>query len=442
MTELIVGAFLAMLLLNWAVETGLAGLNLAHTLAAPDGPPPALAGLVDADTVRRGRAYTAARLRFAIVRGAAGLVLLPVLLLSGLLPWLEGALAGLGLEGAHLFVAYLVSLLVLSGLAGLPFTLYGTFGLETAFGFNRTTFRLWLLDRAKGLALGAALGLPFLYGVFYFMAGTGRWWWLWLFAFITAVQLVLVWLYPAFIAPLFNKFTPLPQGELRSRMEEMAGRARFRPREISTMDASRRSGHSNAYFTGLFRPRIVLFDTMLEEMETDESLAVLAHEMGHYRMRHVHKGLALNLAGLLAMLWVLSLLAQWPPLFQAFGFAAPSLHAAVALVVAMGGVFTFYLDPLLAWISRRHEFAADAFAVDLLQLPEALKSALIRLSGRNLADPTPHPWYSAYHHSHPTLLERMAAVDRLAVPQARVPHGDKAKAGARKSGSGTGPART
>ena len=236
-TELIIGAFLAMLLLNWAVETGLAGLNLVHTLASPEEPPAPLAGLVGPETVRRSRDYTVVRLRLGLVQDAVGVVALLALLFSGLLPWLEIYLTGLGLSGPHLFVVYLVSLLALSALVRLPFALYRTFAIETAFGFNRMTLGLWLRDRAKGLALGTALGLPFLYGVYFFMGGAGGWWWLWLFAFITVVQLVLVWLYPSFIAPLFNTFTPLPQGELRTRMEDMAARAGFRARGIFTMDA-------------------------------------------------------------------------------------------------------------------------------------------------------------------------------------------------------------
>ncbi|MCZ6730091.1 MAG: M48 family metallopeptidase [SAR324 cluster bacterium] len=412
MSELIVTTFLALFLVKWAVETGLAGLNLVHALSAPHTLPAPLVGLVDRETVLRSRAYSAARLRYAIVSGSVGAALLLVLLFSGLLTWLEAVLAGLGLDGAHLFVTYLALLAVLSGLARLPFTLWRTFRIETAFGFNRTGPGLWLLDRAKGLALGAALGIPFLYAVYGFMQGTGGWWWLWLFAFIVLVQFVLVWLYPSVIAPLFNRFAPLPDGELRRGVEELARRAGFRTGGIFTMDASRRSGHSNAYFTGFLRPRIVLFDTLLDEMSLDESLAVLAHEMGHYRKGHIYKGLAIQMAGMLAGLWILSLLVDWPPLFAAFGFSAPSHYAALILFLAMGGAFTFYLDPLLAWISRRHEFQADAYSVALLAQPEALKSALVRLNGQNLANLTPHPWYAAYHYSHPTLPQRLAAIDR------------------------------
>ncbi len=411
MTELIVALFLALFLLHWAVETGLAGMNLVYVLAHPPGVPEPLAGAVAPETVRKSRDYTVTKLRFGIVRDVfrAGLVLLA--LFSGLLPWLEGRLEALSLEGPHLFAAYLGVLAAGSSLAGLPFSLYATFRIEARFGFNRTTPGLWIADRLKGLALSFVLGVPFLYGVHFFMEHTGAFWWLWLFGFITAVQLVLVWLYPALIAPWFNKFDPLPEGELRERLEAMAAQAGFRTRGLFVMDASRRSGHSNAYFTGFVRPRIVLFDTMLQNMSVDEALAVLAHEIGHFRKRHVHKGLVLNLCVTLALLYVLSLLVDWQPLFQAFGFSSPSTHAAVTLAMLIGGAFTFYFEPLFAWISRRREYEADAYSVRLLKLPHALKSALIRLNGENLSNLTPHPWYSAYHYSHPPLLQRLAAID-------------------------------
>jgi STE24 endopeptidase len=298
-------------------------------------------------------------------------------------------------------------------LASLPFGLYRTFVVEVRFGFNRTTFRLWLADRSKGLLLAAALGIPLLYGVHAFMARTGRLWWVWLFGFLTAVQVAMLWLYPALIAPLFNKFSPLPEGELRARLDGLARDAGFRNRGLFVMDASKRSGHSNAYFTGLFRPRIVLFDTLVEKMTVDEAAAVLAHEIGHFKAHHVHRGLLLGLAGTLAGLWVVSLLIGWPPLFQAFGFAGPSFHAALALFSLGGGAFTFFLAPVASWLSRRHEYQADRFSVRLARAPEALKAALVKLSGENLGNLHPHPWYSRWHYSHPTLLERLAAIDAV-----------------------------
>ncbi len=413
MSQLLVLVFLAFFLLRWAVETGLAGLNLAHLLATPATVPEPLKGRLDEATAGKSRDYALARLRFGLLLGAGHALGVLATLFSGVLPWLEGALARSGLAGAHLFVAFLVSLTLAFSLAHLPFSLYALFGIETRFGFNRMTWRMWLLDRLKLGALAAALGLPFLYAVYGFMQWSGGWWWAWLFGFITVWQLALGWLYPSLIAPLFNRFEPLPEGELRTRLEALARQAGFRTGGIFVMDASRRSGHSNAYFTGLFRPRIVLFDTLLEEMPVDESLAVLAHEIGHFRMRHVRRGLLLGLAWLFLMLFVLSLLAGWPPLFSAFGFAAPSHHGLLALVGLGGGAFTFFVAPLLAWLSRRREYAADSYSVRLLNLPGALKSALVRLNGQNLSNLNPHPWYSGYHYSHPTLLQRLAAVDRL-----------------------------
>jgi STE24 endopeptidase len=203
------------------------------------------------------------------------------------------------------------------------------------------------------------------------------------------------------------------------------------------MDASRRTGHSNAYFTGMGRAkRIVLFDTMLEKMSDDETLAVLAHEIGHFRKHHIRQRLILGTATTLVGFFVLGLLAQWPPLFQAFGFAAPSPHALLALVALGGGAFTFWMEPLSAWWSRRHEYEADAYSVDVAGMPEALKTALAGLSGQNLSNLHPHPWYSAYHYSHPPLTERLAAIDRLAQPSQRS-GGDDRAAGAQPSAAPT-----
>lgn len=424
MVQTILIVFLVLFAAHLSLEVGLALANLRRAREAGDGVPPQLAPHIPAEVARRSREYTLARGRLEVMEQLydAGLTL--AVLFSGLLPAWDGWLGGLGVAGAHRFVVFLVGLFALLSLAGLPFGLHRTFRLEARFGFNRTTLRLWLLDRLKGLALAAAVGLPVLYGAHAFMVYTGAAWWLWLFAFLAALQLGLLWLYPTLIAPLFNRFTPLPAGELRERLEALAARAGFRTQGIYVVDASRRSGHSNAYFAGLIRPRIVLFDTLVQRMPADETLAVLAHEMGHYRARHIHRMLAVNLALLLAGLYLLSVLAAWPALFQGFGFAAPSFHAAVALAMLGGGAFTFLLTPLATALSRRHEFQADAYSVALLRLPEALKSALVRMSGENLTNLNPHPWYSAYHYSHPTLPERLAAIDRAAQALTPVPAGD------------------
>lgn len=405
--------FVALYLIQYAIETGLLVVNLRHVRRSGGVPAP-LEGRIDEATAAGSRAYTLANGRFALVQGAFGAALTLAVLLSGALPALDRALVARGLGGANRFVVFLATLALGGAIVSLPFAAWHTFVLEARFGFNRTSPRQWALDRVKGLAVEAALGLPLLYAMYGFMRFTGPRWWIWLFLFLAGFQLFMQWLYPAVLAPLFNRFVPLPDGPLRERLVALAERAGFAHRGLYVMDASRRSGHSNAYFTGIFRPRVVLFDTLVEGMEVDEAASVLAHEIGHYRARHVHRRLALSLVSLLLALLVLSWLVPWPPLHAAFGFSAPTLHGAVAIVSLGGAAFVFWIQPLASRLSRRHEYEADRYAVRLAGTPEALKSALVRLNRENLSNLHPHPWYSAWHYSHPTLLERLAAIDREA----------------------------
>jgi len=412
MSALILAVFLALFAVRLAVEASLLWLNLRHAASAGGSVPEALAGRVSPETALRSRDYTVAKGRLALVALLWDAAVTLALLFSGFLPWLDRALAGLG--GASRFVAFLVLLSLVAGVAGLPLSLYGTFALEARFGFNRTTWRTWIADQLKSSAVGLALGVPLLYATWLFMSATGGLWWLWLWAFLAAVQVLLAWAYPAIIAPMFNRFTPLGEGALRARLEELSRATGFRTRGLFVMDASRRSAHSNAYFMGIVRPRIVLFDTLVSSMSVDEAAAVLAHEIGHFRLRHVVKRLAAGLASSLAGLWVLSLVVRWPALFRAFGFEAPSWQAALALVAIGSGAFTFFLSPISAWVSRRHEYAADRYSVLHAGAPEALKAALVKLNGENLSNLHPHPWYSLWHYSHPTLLERLHAIEEAA----------------------------
>jgi len=413
MERWILAAFILFFALEYAVETALLLVNLRHVRRS-GGVPAALAGSVDGATAERSRAYTLANGRFALLQGAFGAGLTLAVLLSGLLPWLDRSLTARGVGGAHRFAAFLAILGAGGALVSLPFGAWRTFVLEARFGFNRTTPRLWAQDRVKGFAVEAALGIPLLYATYAFMRFSGPRWWLWLFAFLVAVQLFMLWLYPTVIAPLFNRFAPLPDGPLRERLVSLAEAAGFAHRGLFVMDASRRSGHSNAYFTGIFRPRIVLFDTLVGQMGVDEAASVLAHEIGHYRARHVQRRLAVSAATLLVTLLVLSWLVPWPPLHAAFGFAAPTLHGAVAIFSLAGGAFVFWIQPIASRISRRHEYEADRFSVRIARAPDALKRALVRLNGENLSNLHPHPWYSAWHYSHPTLVERLAAIDATA----------------------------
>jgi STE24 endopeptidase len=405
-------AVLSLFALRLLVEGGLLVLHLRHAAAAGPLVPGPLAGRVSAETARRSFDYARARGRLALVGMAWDALVAIALLYSGVLPGFDVRLAAAGLSGGGRFVAFLLGLSAATSIASLPLSLWGTFVVEARFGFNRITIRAWVIDRLKGVALGLALGVPILWGAWRFMATTGAAWWLWLWAFLAAVQVVLLWLYPAVLAPIFNRFSPLPAGELRDRLETLSRSTGFRSGGLFVMDASRRSAHSNAYFAGLVRPRIVLFDTLVTSMTVDEVAAVLAHEVGHFRLRHVAKRLLAGLGSSLAGLWVLSLLVKWPPFFGAFGFSTPSWEAAVAIVSLAGGAFTFVATPLSTFLSRRQEYAADRYSVLHTGTPEALKSALVKLNGENLANLHPHPWFSAWHHGHPGLLERLDALDR------------------------------
>jgi STE24 endopeptidase len=409
---LVIEIFLAFYALQLLVEAGLLALHLRRAARAR-GVPATLEGKIAAETAERSRAYTLARGRFAFVSMGVSAAVTLLALLSGVLPWLERTLSGLGLGGANLFAAFLAALALASAVIDVPLSLHGTFVIEARFGFNRTTPRLWVVDRLKGLAIAAAIGIPLLYASYALVRFTGPLWWVWLFTFLAAFQVAMLWAIPIFIMPRFNRFEPLPEGPLRQRLTALAEEAGFRNRGLFVMDASRRSAHSNALFAGLFRPRIILFDTLIERMSVDEAASVLAHEIGHFREHHVERMLAVSLAGLLAILAVLSRLLPWPPLYAAFGFPAPSLHAAVALLALGGGAFVFWLTPIASFFSRRHEYQADRYAVRLARAPAALKSALLRLGIDSLGNLHPHPWYSAWHYSHPVLVERLEAIDRI-----------------------------
>ena len=413
MERIVLAVFVACYLLQYAIETGLLVVNLRHVQRSGGIPSP-LTGRIDEESAAESREYTLVNGRLSLIQGAFGAALTLAVLLSGVLPALDRALVARGVQGANRFVAFLAILAAGGALVSLPFAAWHTFRIEGRFGFNRTTGRQWVIDRLKGVAVEAALGIPLLYATYAFMRFAGPRWWLWLFLFLAGIQLFMQWLYPAVIAPIFNRFAPLPDGPLRDRLVALADTAGFAHRGLYVMDASRRSSHANAYFTGVFRPRVVLFDTLVDGLEVDEAASVLAHEIGHYRARHVHRRLGLSLASLLVALLVLSWLVPWPPLHAAFGFPAATLHGAVALVSLGGAAFVFWIQPLASRLSRRHEYEADRYAVRLAGKPEALKSALVQLNRENLSNLHPHPWYSAWHYSHPTLLERLAAIDREA----------------------------
>ena len=267
------------------------------------------------------------------------------------------------------------------------------------------------MDRLKGLLLALALGYPLLVLILKLVGWLGAAWWFWAWVCLAVFQLVMMVVAPVLILPLFNKFTPLPPGELRESLLALGRRAGFRARDIQVMDGSKRSRHSNAFFTGLGRFRkIVLFDTLTQQLDGRELEAVLAHEIGHYKKGHIPKTIALSLGGGLLAFYVISVLARQDWFLGGFGFAAGQMAPALLLFALLSGVVTFWMSPLFHGLSRRHEYEADAFAAELTQESGPLISALRKLNEKNLSNLMPHPVYSGFYYSHPTLQEREAAL--------------------------------
>ena len=392
-------------------ETVLSFLNRSYVKSQSVNPPTWISEIMDRETYSRSVRYTLTKSWFSFISSKVGSFFLLAFILTGALGALDGAIGRLGLGAYTHGVLYYFAVSVALGFLTLPFTLYGQFVIEERFGFNRMTWKLFLLDGVKGIIIAVILLTPLLYGLFFFMDKTGAYWWIYAFAAFTFFQLVITLLYPTVIAPLFNRFTPLEEGPLRDKINELAERLDFRARGIYVMDGSKRTKHSNAYFVGLGRTkRIVLFDTLIEQMEDEEILSVLAHEIAHERKKHTLKRLSVMILVSLLGFWILSLLLPYQPFYEAFGFNEPSYHAVLVLVSFCAGPFTFFLQPLVALWSRKHEHQADRFSIDATGGSQGLRGALTRLSRNSLANLTPPPLSSFAYYSHPTLSERIEAM--------------------------------
>ncbi|HKU17080.1 MAG TPA: M48 family metallopeptidase [Steroidobacteraceae bacterium] len=322
-------------------------------------------------------------------------------------------------QAAHLPAVWHGTAVVLStflvvSLVGLPLSIWRTFGVEARFGFNRMSVGLFIADLFKGLLLGLLLGGPLVLVILFLMERAGTLWWLYAWVVWVAFTVLITWAWPTLIAPLFNKFTPLSDAALKQRTEALLERCGFSSRGVFVMDGSRRSVHGNAYFTGVGRSkRIVFFDTLLERLQIAEVEAVLAHELGHFRLHHVRWRLLLSLGMGLLGLALLGLLARWPDFYRAFGIATPSPHAALLLFVFVLPVFTYFTTPLSAWWSRKHEFEADEFAARFADARQ-LADALVKLYRDNATTLTPDRLHSAFYDSHPPALVRISRLQQLA----------------------------
>jgi len=398
--------------LKLAAELYLAWLNRRHVRAHASEVPEAFREVVDAQTYEKSVRYTLAKDKLGRWEMVFDAIILAAILVSGVLPKLYAAFPGsVAAQALFLFVVGLALAAI-----GLPFDWYAQFRMEERFGFNTTTQRTWWLDRLKGLLLALVLGFPLLVLVLKIVDWADAFWWLWAWAAVMLFQLLMSVLAPVLIMPLFNKFTPLPDGSLRERLRALAERTGFRARSIQLMDGSKRSRHSNAFFTGFGRFRkIVLFDTLVQQLTEPELEAVLAHEIGHYKKKHIHKMLLWSALISLATFYLLAVLARQEWFYRIFGFAPGPVAPALLIFSLLAGTISFWLAPLASCWSRRFEYQADAFASTAMGDSGPLVTALRKLNEKNLSNLTPHPVYSGFYYSHPTLLERERALKELNV---------------------------
>jgi STE24 endopeptidase len=400
---------LAALLLDFAIHAAVDLLNLRALRADP---PDDFRELYDADRYRRSQAYTRERTRFGLLAASVRLVVLLAFWLGGGFGLVDRWVRALGWSEVATGVAFVGVLALGSTVLGVAFSWYATFVIENRYGFNRATPRTFWTDVATGLGLAVVLGGPLLAAVLWLFAAAGPPAWLWCWALAAAWTVGMQYVAPTWIMPLFNRFTSLPAGPLSDALLGLAQRLGFPLAGVWVIDGSKRSTKANAFFTGFgSRKRIALFDTLLATLAPEEVVAVVAHEIGHYRRGHVQWGLAIALAHAGVLFFLLSLVAETPSLLAAFGIDRPSVHAGLVVFAVLVTPLELPLSLALNALSRRHERAADRFATDAVGSGRDLARGLRRLAADTLTNLTPHPWYVALHHSHPPVVERVRALE-------------------------------
>jgi STE24 endopeptidase len=382
----------------------------AHIRTHRERVPDAFAERIPLDDHHKAADYTVTRTRLGMIELVYGSALLLAWTLGGGLEWLDQAWRGADLGPLYTGTAVMLSAMFIMSLLDLPFSLYNTFVIEERFGFNRTTPGTYISDLVKQVLLALAIGAPMILLALWIMESSGELWWLYVWLAWMSFSLIMFWAYPAIIAPLFNKFSPLENETLKSRIQALLDKCGFRSKGIFVMDGSKRSGLGNAYFTGFGRnKRIVFFDTLIESLEPAEVEAVLAHELGHFKLKHIQKRLlttaAMSLAGLALLGWLAS--QAW--FYNGLGVSQASPWMALLLFVMVSPAFTFFLHPLMARLSRKHEFEADEYAVSQSDGNDLIR-ALVKMYRENASTLTPDPLYSAFHDSHPPAPVRIAHI--------------------------------
>lgn len=401
-----------LILLRLFGEWILSALNRAEVRRHADQAPPAVAAIMDEPTYKKSISYTLEQSRFGQLSEFYDTLVLVLVVFGGVLPWFFGQMVSWGgADAVWNRTLFILIIGVLLSIPSLPFEWWAQFRLEEKYGFNKSTPGLWVSDKLKGFVLMIVLGYALIWVLLSLVNWVGQLWWLWGFGVLFGFQLLMLVLYPKLILPLFNKLTPLPEGALRDRLLALGDRTGFKAQAIYVIDGSKRSGHSNAFFTGFGRyRRIVLYDTLMNQLSEEELEAVLAHEIGHYRCGHIPKMIAISAATLLGGFALIAWLANSTWFNPAFGLPLGEIAPSLLLFGLLSGAVTFWFSPIGNLFSRKHEYEADAFARDAMKSCEPLLGALRKLAQKNLSNLTPHPWFSAFYYSHPTLVERERAL--------------------------------
>ena len=400
--------FLAMLLISTIMRLYLSQRQINTVTKNRNQVPDTFADKISLEDHQKAADYTTTKVKFGRLPLFYDIALLLIWTLGGGLEWLDQNILALDLNPIMTGIAVILVYTFISSLLDLPFSLYDTFVIEEKFGFNRTTIKTFFIDMLKGSALGLAIGVPLLYVILWLMEKSGDQWWIYTWLVISGFSLFMMWVYPTWIAPLFNKFEPLEEGETLNRITSLLTRCGFNSNGIFVIDGSKRSSHGNAYFSGFGRnKRIVFFDTLLKMLNDDELEAVLAHELGHFKKKHIIKGMIISFSTTLIGLGVLAWLMKEDWFYSALGVSQPSTYMALLLFTLVMPVFTFAFQPLFSLFSRKNEFEADAFAAEQTDA-KYLIQALVGLYRENANTLTPDPLYSAFYDSHPPAPVRIA----------------------------------
>lgn len=406
--QVVTVAFILALVLAFLIQNWLDQRQIKHVQSHRDKVPDDFADRISLAEHQKAADYTLAKTRFGVIEQIVATFLLLAWTLGGGLEILDQSWRSIELSAIQTGMLVMLSFILISTLLEAPLSAYRTFNIEQRFGFNKMTLSLYISDTLKQSLLTIVIGAPLLWVVLWLMQHMGTMWWIYVWAVWMGFSLFMLWAYPAFIAPIFNEFSPLEDSDLRTRIESLLNRCGFTSNGIFIMDGSKRSSHGNAYFTGLGKnKRIVFFDTLLSSLEPDETEAVLAHELGHFKRKHIQKRIVsmaiISLIGLAILGWLM----QQPSFYTGLGVSESSQYMALLLFMMVSPLFSLYLQPLFSFFSRKHEFEADAYAAKQSEASKLIQ-ALVKLYKENASTLTPDPLYSAFHDSHPPAPVRIA----------------------------------